>query len=200
MSRPSPKSLLRPHITVNDVQAFVLKTKNGFNTVSIALTSPMNLATSIHWHALWWMRLPLWRMYRNLFAQEPLLTYLVSFRLYSKGRILGHKRAKRNSSPNTSLVQIEGVSNKNEAQFYLGKVYTHLLHLLHRSDPSISSQRVAYVYKAKREIQGSKIRVIWGRVTRSHGNSGVVKSKFSSNLPPRAFGAGVRIMLYPSNI
>ena len=32
------------------------------------------------------------------------------------------------------------------------------------------------------------------RVTRPHGNSGVVKSKFSSNLPPRAFGAGVRIV------
>ncbi|KAI6010951.1 putative zinc-finger of transcription factor IIIC complex-domain-containing protein [Pisolithus orientalis] len=31
------------------------------------------------------------------------------------------------------------------------------------------------------------------RVTRPHGNSGVVKSKFSSNLPPRAFGASVRI-------
>ncbi|KAN0088970.1 Ribosomal protein L35A [Tylopilus felleus] len=104
-----------------------------------------------------------------------------STRLYCKGRILGHKRAKRNSSPNTSLVQIEGVANKEEAQFYLGK-------------------RLAYVYRAKREIQGSKIRVIWGRVTRSHGNSGVVKSKFSSNLPPRAFGASVRIMLYPSNI
>ncbi|KAF5355140.1 hypothetical protein D9756_005459 [Leucocoprinus leucothites] len=101
--------------------------------------------------------------------------------LYSKGRVLGHKRAKRNSRPNTSLVQIEGVANKEDAQFYLGK-------------------RVAYVYKAKREIQGSKIRVIWGRITRPHGSSGVVKSKFRSNLPPRAFGASVRVMLYPSNI
>ena len=43
-------------------------------------------------------------------------------RLYSKGRILGHKRAKRNTRPNTTLVQLEGVSDKNEAQFYLGKV------------------------------------------------------------------------------
>ncbi|KAI6139708.1 ribosomal protein L35A [Pisolithus tinctorius] len=104
-----------------------------------------------------------------------------STRLYCKGRVLGHKRAKRNSRPNTSLLQIEGVNNKEDAQFYLGK-------------------RVAYVYRAKTEVQGSKIRVIWGRVTRPHGNSGVVKSKFSSNLPPRAFGASVRIMLYPSNI
>ncbi|CAE6395548.1 unnamed protein product [Rhizoctonia solani] len=101
--------------------------------------------------------------------------------LYAKGRILGHKRGKRNTRPNTSLIQIEGVSNKEEAQFYLGK-------------------RLAYVYKGKREIKGSKIRVIWGRVTRPHGNSGVVKSKFRSNIPPHAFGASVRVMLYPSSI
>lgn len=75
-------------------------------------------------------------------ADTPL--YLV-YRLYSKGRILGHKRSKRNSRPNTSLVQIEGVANKEEAQFYLGK-------------------RVAFVYRAKREVQGSKVRVIWGYV------------------------------------
>ena len=31
-------------------------------------------------------------------------------------------------------------------------------------DPILSRQRVAYVYRAKREIQGSKIRVIWGCV------------------------------------
>jgi large subunit ribosomal protein L35Ae len=43
-------------------------------------------------------------------------------RLYCKGRVLGHKRAKRNSTPNTSLLQIEGVSTKEDAQFYLGKV------------------------------------------------------------------------------
>ena len=75
---------------------------------------------------------------------------------------------------------------------------------------------MAYVYKAKREIQGSKIRVIWGcvvsdsssvvsliplssRVTRPHGSSGIVKSKFTSNLPPRAFGAGVRIVRFTSS-
>ncbi|KAI0286048.1 60S ribosomal protein L33-A-like protein [Russula aff. rugulosa BPL654] len=104
-----------------------------------------------------------------------------STRLYSKGRVLGHKRGKRNTRPNTSLLQIEGVATKEDAQFYLGK-------------------RVAYVYRAKRQIAGSNVRVIWGRVTRPHGNNGVVKSKFRSNLPPHAFGASVRIMLYPSNI
>ena len=46
----------------------------------------------------------------------------MAHRLYSKGRILGHKRAKRNTRPNTSLLQIEGVVTKEDAQFYLGKV------------------------------------------------------------------------------
>jgi len=102
-------------------------------------------------------------------------------RLYSKGRVLGYKRSKTNQSPNTSLIKIEGVTTKADTQFYLGK-------------------HVAYVYRAKREKNGSKIRVIWGRISRSHGNGGVVKAKFRKNLPPKSFGASVRIMMYPSQI
>jgi hypothetical protein len=37
---------------------------------------------------------------------------------------------------------------------------------------------------------------IYRRVTRPHGSSGVVKSKFRSNLPPHAFGASVRVVRY----
>ncbi|RPB19841.1 ribosomal protein L35Ae [Terfezia boudieri ATCC MYA-4762] len=102
-------------------------------------------------------------------------------RLYVKARHISYQRGKRNNNPNTSLVQIEGVANPSEAQFYLGK-------------------RVAFVYRAQREVQGSKIRVIWGKVTRPHGNSGIVRAKFTSNLPPKTFGASLRIMLYPSNV
>ncbi|KAB5593938.1 60S ribosomal protein L33 [Ceratobasidium theobromae] len=126
-------------------------------------------------------RISAYHRYTDTYDTAAVDTKMPSTRLYAKGRILGHKRGKRNSRPNTSLIQIEGVSNKDEAQFYLGK-------------------RLAYVYKGKREIKGSKIRVIWGRVTRPHGNSGVVKSKFRSNIPPHAFGASVRVMLYPSSI
>ena len=32
------------------------------------------------------------------------------------------------------------------------------------------------------------------RVTRPHGNNGVVKAKFASNIPPHAFGASVRVV------
>lgn len=101
-------------------------------------------------------------------------------------------------------------------------------------------KKVAFVYRAKREVRGSNIRVIWGKVTRAHGmfndlrsvvigqrqlrilgrtkcsevkerpgkltedaiagNSGVVRAQFRNNLPPKSFGASVRVMLYPSNI
>ncbi|KAJ5668412.1 uncharacterized protein N7477_006982, partial [Penicillium maclennaniae] len=100
---------------------------------------------------------------------------------YVKGRHLSYQRSKHNTNPNTSLVKIEGVDDSKAASFYLGK-------------------KVAFVYRAKREVRGSNIRVIWGKVTRPHGNSGVVRAKFRTNLPPKTFGATVRVMLYPSNI
>ncbi|GAA97936.1 uncharacterized protein L969DRAFT_96312 [Mixia osmundae IAM 14324] len=97
-------------------------------------------------------------------------------RLYAKGRVQGFKRAKRNQRENTSLIQIEGVANNQEARWYCGK-------------------RVAYVYKAQKPSpNGSRVRVIWGKVTREHGNSGIVKAKFRKNLPPHTFGASVRVV------
>eukprot|EP00927_Polykrikos_kofoidii_P029040 TRINITY_DN2517_c0_g1_i1.p1 TRINITY_DN2517_c0_g1~~TRINITY_DN2517_c0_g1_i1.p1 ORF type:complete len:147 (+),score=23.55 TRINITY_DN2517_c0_g1_i1:65-442(+) len=102
-------------------------------------------------------------------------------RLYCKGVILGYKRSKVNQYPNCSLLKIDGVRTSSDAQFYCGK-------------------RVAYVYKAKREVKNTKYRVIWGKVRRTHGNSGVVRAKFRKNIPPKAFGAPCRVMLYPSNI
>ncbi|KFY27837.1 hypothetical protein V493_03278 [Pseudogymnoascus sp. VKM F-4281 (FW-2241)] len=102
-------------------------------------------------------------------------------RLYVKGRHLSYQRGKRITTPGTSLIKIEGVENTEGANFYLGK-------------------KVAFVYRAQREVRGSKIRVIWGKITRPHGNSGVVRAQFRRNLPPKSFGASVRVMLYPSSI
>ncbi|KAJ3190671.1 hypothetical protein HK101_008495, partial [Irineochytrium annulatum] len=101
--------------------------------------------------------------------------------LYSKARVLGFTRSKRNTKEHTSLLQIENVSSKADTDFYLGK-------------------RVAYVYRAQNKVNGSNVRCIWGKVTRPHGGNGVVRAKFRRNLPPKCFGAGVRIMMYPSRV
>lgn len=101
--------------------------------------------------------------------------------MYVKGKHLSYQRSKSVTNPNVSLIQIDGVKSTQDARFYLGK-------------------RIAYVYRASKEVKGTKIRVIWGKVTRPHGNNGVVRANFKKNLPPKTFGASVRVMLYPSNI
>ncbi len=102
--------------------------------------------------------------------------YPKCYSLYVKARHLGYKRGKRTQQPNTSLVQLENVNSAEEARWYLGK-------------------RVAFVYRgSKADKEGSKTRKIWGKVTRVHGNSGVVRAKFSVPLPPRSFGASLRVV------
>ncbi|KAB2084921.1 hypothetical protein ES319_A05G366400v1 [Gossypium barbadense] len=85
-------------------------------------------------------------------------------RLYVRGTILGYKRSKLNQYPNTSLIQIERVNTKEEVAWYAGK-------------------RMAYIYKAKVKKNGSHYRCIWGKVTRPHGNSGVVRAGSSLTFP-----------------
>lgn len=102
-------------------------------------------------------------------------------RLYTKAWFLGFTRALRTQDTNHALLKLDGVRCKEDTQFYLGK-------------------RVAYIYRARRKVNGKNFRVIWGKIQRAHGSNGVVRAAFQKNLPPNGMGNSLRVMLYPSNI
>jgi large subunit ribosomal protein L35Ae len=72
-------------------------------------------------------------------------------------------------------LRVEGLNDRSDVKFYLGK-------------------RVVFVYKAAKGY-----RTIWGKITAPHGNKGTVLARFRSNLPPKAIGATLRVMLYPQH-
>merc|ERR1711887_230284 len=104
-----------------------------------------------------------------------------SSRLYVKGVVAGFRRALTNQKSHTSLIKIQGVEDSNDVKFYLGK-------------------KIMYMYRTKTEKDGSRFRVMWGKVCAPHGTSGIVRCKFTKNLPPSSIGAPCRIMLFPSRV
>lgn len=113
-------------------------------------------------------------------------------RLYMKGTLAGYTRGLHGQTKQTALLRVENVNTREDAQWYIGK-------------------RVCYVYhgyKVKRCVRWSKAparrsttRAIWGRVSRPHGNSGMLRARFNgASIPASAIGRRVRVYLYPSRI
>ena len=92
---------------------------------------------------------------------------------------MGYKRGQRTQHEGQTLVKIQGCQDRDSSKWYHGK-------------------RVAFVYRAKNAVTGRSHKCIWGKVISSHGNAGMVRVKFAKNLPPRAIGSALRVMLYPN--
>ena len=112
-------------------------------------------------------------------AQKKVYKKSQPVRLYHKGVFTGFRRSKTTQNSSQALIQIANCKDKSQAKWYLGK-------------------RVAYVFKVKSTVNNTRYRVSWGKVINTHGHLGSVRCSFRKNLPPRAMGGPVRIMLYPN--
>jgi large subunit ribosomal protein L35Ae len=113
---------------------------------------------------------------------KKLSTPFKALKLYSNAIVTGYSRNRIKQKVDTSLMKIEGVKTRHDAHWYLGK-------------------KVAYSWKnPATKTHKSENKVIWGKITKIHGNSGSVQAKFRTNLPPKAIGNLTKVFLYPSSI
>lgn len=99
--------------------------------------------------------------------------------MYQKGIFTGFRRYRIGQHLGQALIHIQNCKDRAGAKFYAGK-------------------KVCYIQKVKTTVNNTRFRVQWGKVMGPHGNAGAVRANFTRNLPPRAMGGQVRVMLYPN--
>jgi len=87
---------------------------------------------------------------------------------FQKAVFLGYRRSKTRQYENVALVLVDSIRSREATKLVVGK-------------------------KACFENPVSK-KVVFGRVDRPHGNSGVVRVRFDTNLPSKFMGHEVRIL------
>ena len=112
-------------------------------------------------------------------------------RLFMKATLAAFRGGLNHQRKDTSLLRIDDVTTKPDAEFYTGKRCCFVYH------GYTEKRGIRY---AKAPARRGNTRAIWGRVTKPHGASGVVRAKFTSALPGAALGRRVRVYLYPSKI
>lgn len=100
-------------------------------------------------------------------------------RLYANGVFTGFRRYRIGQHMGQAIVHIQNCKDKESAKFYQGK-------------------KVAYIQKVKNTVNNTRYRVQWGKVMVPHGNAGAVRCNFAKNLPSKAMGGKVKVMLYPN--
>ena len=93
--------------------------------------------------------------------------------LFVQGRFVAYKQGMRVTHNQTSILTINNVLDRDAAKYYLGK-------------------RVAVVYPKSQKV-------VYGKITKLHGNNGAVEAHFQRNLCAEFLGCKVQVMLYPQS-
>lgn len=100
---------------------------------------------------------------------------LTSLGTFCRGRHLSYQRGRHTTHPGTSLIKIEGVDDTKAAKYVSAS--EGAFDIMGRSSAALTAvfcsfylgKKIAYVYRGQKEKRGTKLRVIWGKVTRPHG-------------------------------